>query len=219
MKMNKKLTPYYILFLAVLLLVVDIRVPVWDYPAFEVFPTEAPKTVDLVVNHVIGHQLTLDLLPDTLGYLLLTVACFLLGPGNRHFFKLLPFTAVSLGFYLCQQLMPFSLNGGARFRAGYLLYFISGILQVLVLMRAMLHVCDRLNTTENHSFNNLSIIFMIISCFAGVVAVLVWFYDLGWISLLYFIIQLIFLGVFWYRIWTDRQLLMGEKPSDAPCNP
>ncbi len=209
--MNKKLTPYFLLFLAVLLLAVDIRVPVRDYPAFEAFPTEAPETVDLVVNHVIGHHLMLDLLPDVLGYLLLAAACVMLGPGNRHFFKLLPWTAVSLGFYLCLHLMPYSLNGDARFRAGYLLYFVSGVLQVLVLMRAMLHVCDRLNTTENHSFNNLSIIFMIISCFAGAVSMLVWFYDLGWVSLIYFIVQLIFLGIFWYRIWTDRLLLTGEN--------
>lgn len=209
--MNKKLTPYIILFLAVLLLTVDIRVPARDYPAFESFPTEAPETMDLVINHVIGHHLMLDLLPDMLGYLLLAVSCFMLGPENRHFFKQLPWVAVSLGFYLYQQLMPFTLNGDARFRVGYLLYFISGILQVLILMRAMIHVCDGLNTTENHSYNNLSIIFMLISSFAGVVSVLVWFYDLGWLSLIYFIVQLIFLGIFWYRIWKDRLLLTGEK--------
>lgn len=209
--MNKKIAPYLILFLAVVLLAVDIRIPVMPYPAFEPFATEAPQTVDLVVNHVIGHQLMLDLFSDILGYVLLAVSCVMLGPSNRHFFKLLPWAAVSLSFYLCQQLMPFSLNGGMRFRAGYLLYFISGILQVLVLMRAMFHVCDGLDTTETHSFNNLSIIFMLISSFAGVVAVLVWFYDLGWIALIYFILQMVFLGVFWYRVWTDRKLLTGEK--------
>ena len=209
--MNKKLAPYIILFLAVLLLAVDIRLPARDYPAFESFPTEAPETVDLVINHVIGHHLMLDLLPDVLGYVLLAVSCFMLGPGNKHFFKHIPWIAVSLGLYLCRHLMPFSLNGDMRFRVGYLLYFISGVLQVLVLMRAMLHVCDRLNTTENHSYNNLSIIFMLISSFAGVVSVLVWFYDLEWLSLIYFIVQLIFLGIFWYRIWTDRQLLASDK--------
>lgn len=209
--MNKKITPYLILFLAVVLLAVDIRVPVMPYLTFEPFATEAPQTVDLVINHVIGHQLMLDLFSDILGYILLAVSCVMLGPSNRHFFKLLPWAAASLCFYLCQQLMPLSLNGGMRFRAGYLLYFISGILQVLVLMRAMFHVCDGLDTTETHSFNNLSIIFMLISCFAGMVAVLVWFYDLGWIALIYFILQMVFLGVFWYRVWTERKLLTGEK--------
>lgn len=212
---DKKLTPYILMFAAVLLLAVDIRIPVKAYPAFEPFVTEAPQTVDLVVNHVIGHHLMFDLLPDVLGYFLLAVSCVMLGPGNKHFFRQLSWIAVSLGFYLCQQLMPFSLNGGMRFRAGYLLYFISGVLQVLILMRAMLHVCDSLDTTENHSFNNLSIIFMIISCFAGMVAVLIWFFDLVWIALVYFIIQMIFLGIFWYRIWVDRHLLTedngGEK--------
>ncbi len=209
--MDRKLLPYGIVFLAVILLVIDIRIPVKPYPAFEVFVTEAPETVDLVINHVIGHQLRLDLCSDILGYLLMAAACIMLGRSNKHFVRLLPWTAISLGFYLCQQLMPFSLNGGMRFRAGYLLYFISGILQVLLLLRAMLHICDGLETTENHSFNNLSIIFMIISCFAGMVSVLIWFFDLFWISLVYLVIQLAFLGVFWYRIWINRLILTGEK--------
>lgn len=209
--MNKKLIPYVMLFLAVVLLAVDIRIPFREYPAFEEFATEAPQTVNLVINHVIGHQLRLDLFSDVLGYLLLAAACVMLGMKNKHFIRQLPWIAVSLGFYLCLQLMPFSLNGGMRFRAGYLLYFVSGVLQVLILLRAMLHVCDGLDTTENHSFNNLSIIFMIISCFAGMVSVLIWFFDLFWISLVYLILQLIFLGIFWYRIWTNRKLLVGEE--------
>lgn len=208
---NKKLLPYILMFAAILLLAVDIRIPVKAYPAFEPFLTEAPETVDLVVNHVIGHNLMLDLFSDILGYVLLAASCIMLEPANKHFFRQIPWIAVSLGFYLCQQLMPFSLNGGMRFRAGYLLYFISGILQVLLLMWSMLHVCDGLETTENHSFNNLSAIFMIISCFAGVVAVLVWFYNLRWIALIYFVIQLIFLGIFWYRIWVNRRILTEEK--------
>lgn len=209
--MTKKLTPYYILFAAVILLSLDIRIPAKPYPAFEAFVTEAPETVDLVINHVIDHQLKLDLFSDVLGYLLMAAACIMLGRDNRHFVRILPWTAIGLGFYLCRQLMPFSLNGGLRFRAGYLLYFISGILQVLLLLWTMLHVCDGLETTENHSFNNLSIIFMIISCFAGMVSVLIWFFDLIWISLVYLGIQLIFLGIFWYRIWINRLILTGEK--------
>ncbi len=209
--MNKKLIPYILLFAAVVLLAVDIRIPVKEYPAFEEFATEAPQTVDLVINHVIGHWLQLDLFSDVLGYLLLAAACIMLGTQNRHFIRQLPWIAVSLGFYLCLQLMPFSLNGGMRFRAGYLLYFVSGVLQVLILLRAMFHVCDGLETTENHGFNNLSIIFMILSCFAGMVSVLIWFFDLFWISLVYLVAQLIFLGIFWYRIWINRKILTGEK--------
>lgn len=209
--MNKKLIPYVMLFLAVVLLAVDIHIPFREYPAFEEFATEAPQTVDLVINHVIGHQLRLDLFSDVLGYLLLAAACVMLGIKNKHFIRQLPWIAVSLGFYLCLQLMPLSLNGGMRFRAGYLLYFLSGVLQVLILLRAMLHVCDGLDTTENHSFNNLSIIFMIISCFAGMVSTLIWFFDLFWISLVYLVLQLIFLGIFWYRIWINRKLLVGEE--------
>ncbi|MDE6517923.1 MAG: hypothetical protein K2L18_08770, partial [Acetatifactor sp.] len=75
----------------------------------------------------------------------------------------------------------------------------------------MLHVCDGLDTMENHRFNNLSIIFMIIGSFAGVVAVLVWFFDLGRIAMIYYILQLLFLGIFWYRIWRNRRVFTEEK--------
>lgn len=215
--MNRKLLPYGILFLAVILLVIDIPIPAIAYPAFEPFHTEAPLTVDLLINHVIGQQLRLDLLSDALGYLLLAAACIMLGPGNKQFYRQLPWIIAGLGFYLCLHLMPFSLNGGLRYRAGYLLYFVSGALQILVLVRSMLHVCDALETTENHGYNNLSIILMIISCFAGTVSMISWFYDLARLSLVYLIIQLIFLGVFWYRVWCNRQTLL-DKRTDADAS-
>lgn len=209
--MNRKLLPYGIVFLAVILLVIDIPIPTMAYPAFEPFHTEAPKTVDLLINHVMGHHLRLDLFSDVLGYLLLAAACVMLGSDNKSFFRLLPWIAAGMGFYLCFHLMPFLLNGRPRYRAGYLLYFVAGALQVLVLLRAMLHVCDGLETTENHGYNNLSIILMLISCFAGAISMTGWFYSLLRLSLLYLIVQLIFLGIFWYRVWRSHRILLDKN--------
>lgn len=208
--MNKKLLPYGILFLGVILLAIDIPISVLAYPTFEPFHTEAPLTVDLLINHVIGHWLRLDVLSDVLGYALLAVSCVMLGPGNRQFFKLLPWIVAGIVFYLCFHLMPFSLNGGLRYRAGYLLYFVSGAIQILVQLRAMLRVCDNLETTESHGYNNLSTILMIISCFAGTISMVVWFYDLFKLSMVYLGVQLIFLGIFWYRVWRGRQILLDK---------
>lgn len=209
--MNRKLLPYAIIFLAVILLVIDIPIPTMAYPAFEPFHTEAPLTVDLLINHVIGHYLRLDLLSDVLGYLLLAAACIMLGPGNKQFFRQLPWIAAGMGFYLCFHLMPFVLNGGRRYRAGYLLYFVACAFQILVLLRTMLHVCDGLETTENHGYNNLSIILMLISCFAGTISMASWFYDLPRLFLLYLVVQLIFLGIFWYRVWHSRRILLDKN--------
>lgn len=215
--MNRKLLPYALIFLAVILLVIDIPIPTMAYPAFEPFHTEAPLTVDLVINHVIGHQLRLDLLSDVLGYLLLAAACVMLGADNKHFSRLLPWIAAALFFYLCFHLMPFSLNGRLRYRTAYLLYFVSVALQILVLLRTMLHVCDGLETTENHGYNNVSIILMLISCFAGTIWMVGWFYDLPRLSLFYLIVQLIFLGIFWYRVWHGRKILF-DKNKDLSAN-
>ena len=65
---------YYLLFVALVLLVLDIRIPMFAYPIFEEFRTEAPKTVDMVINHVLGHKVPLDMISDAIGYVLLAAA-------------------------------------------------------------------------------------------------------------------------------------------------
>ncbi len=199
---------YYMLFAALVLLILDVPVSTILYPAFEEFRTEAPVTVSLVIDHVVGHRLRMDLFSDLLGYLLLLVSAAWLSMEDRRFRKCFTWGAVSMAVFVYWQIMPFYLNGGLRFRAGYLLYFVVAALKILTVFLAMYTVSGRLENTSNHSYNNVTVILMMVCAAAAVVSALIWFFDLTVISYVYDAAQLITFGIAVQRVWNDRNLLM-----------
>ncbi len=201
---------YYLLFAAVLLLIVDIRIPVYAYPAFEAFQTEAPASVSLVIGHVVGASLRIDLFSDAAGYLCLLVAAAWLSLGDRRFKRTFIWAAVSAAIYIYQQIMPFFLNGSLRFRTGYVFYFVSAVFQMIALFSAMYSVTGQLENTSNHSYNNVTVIVIMLCVGTGLVAAAVWFFDLIILSAVYYAAQLAAFGVAAWRIWKDRELLTGE---------
>ena len=66
--MKKK---YYVLYLGVIFLMLDIMIKVFPFPAFEEFFTLAPETVDMVINHVVGDRMRLDVASDFIGLILI----------------------------------------------------------------------------------------------------------------------------------------------------
>ena len=112
---------YIMIIVAVFLIILDIRIPTMAYPAFETFKTEAPETLELIIQHVVGSRLRIDLLPDVAGYILLAVSAVQLLAENEKFRKTILWSAAGLGIYVFQNIMPFWLNGNERFRVGYLI--------------------------------------------------------------------------------------------------
>lgn len=202
---------YYLLFAALVLLILDIRIPAIAYPAYEAFRTEAPVTVSLVIDHVVGHQMRVDICSDLLGYLLLLLAAAWLSVGDKRFRKCFLWGAVSTAFYVYWQMMPFFLNGGLRFRAGYVFYFVTAALKIVTVFLAMYTVSGQLENTSNHSYNNVTVILLMASGGCAVVAALMWFFDLLVVSYVYSVVQLALFGVVVWRIWNDRNLLVKES--------
>lgn len=199
---------YYIMFVALVLLIVDIPIPTFLYPAFEEFRTEAPVTVSLVIDHVVGHRLRMDVFSDLIGYLLLLISAAQLSPEDKRFRRCFIWGALSMAVLVYWQAMPFYLNGGVRFRAGYMLYFLAALLKIVTVFLAMYTVAGQLENTSNHSYNNVTVILMMLCAACGVVSALMWFFDLIVIVCIYDVVQLILFGVVTWRIWNDRSLLM-----------
>lgn len=199
---------YYILFASLVLLVLDIPIPVVEYPVFEAFRTEAPVTVSLVIDHVVGHRMRIDLFSDLIGYLLLLVSTAWLSAEDRRFRRCFIWGALSAAIFVYWQIMPFYLNGGLRFRAGYVLYFVMALIKVITIFLVMYTVSGRLENTSNHSYNNVTVIIMMVCAASAVVSALMWFFDLTVISYVYEAVQLATFGVVVWRIWNDRNLLM-----------
>ena len=198
---------YYVLFAALVLLIIDVRIPTIAYPAYEAFRTEAPVTVSLIIDHVVGHRLRVDICSDLLGYLMLLVAAAWLSMEDRRFRKCFLWGPVSTAAYIYWQMMPFYLNGGLRFRAGYVFYFVAALLKIVTIFLAMYTVSGQLESTSNHSYNNVTVILMMVCAGSGAVAALMWFFDLIVIFCVYSVAQLATFGVVAWRIWKDRNLL------------
>lgn len=198
---------YYLLFAALVLLILDVRIPTIAYPAYEAFRTEAPVTVSLIIEHVVGHRLRVDLFSDLLGYLLLLAAVAWLSAEDQRFRKCFIWGALSTAVFVYWQIMPFYLNGGLRFRAGYVLYFVTALLKIVTTFLAMYTVAGKLENTSNHSYNNVTIIIMMVCAGSAAVAALMWFFDLIVVSCVYEAVQLATFGVAVWRIWNDRNLL------------
>lgn len=206
---------YYLLFVALVLLVLDIRIPTFAYPVFEEFRTEAPKTVDMVINHVLGHKVPLDIISDAIGYILLAAASLMIGIKNKKFRKVFVWTAIALGTNFYRYYMPFLLNGDERFRVGYIIYFVAAACEAIVTFYAMYALCGQLETLENHSYNNVTVIIAMICIATGMVAAIMNFFDLMILSVVYYLVQIVLMGVYWYMVNRDKHLLMKWEEKHA----
>ena len=202
---------YTILLVAILLLILDIRIPTVAYPAFEAFKTEAPETVDLIINHVVGGYLRPDILSDALGYLLIGFyAVKRLNLDNKSG-KAGLWSVVGLGLYIFQNIMPFFLNGNERFRIGYLVGFVAVFLEAAVILKAVYAVCAKLDCVEYHGYNNLTIIILLISVGMEFISEALYFYNLIVLSVIYQVLCLVTMGITWYRIHRTEQLVSQKE--------
>ena len=96
---------YTVLLVAILLLILDIRIPTAEYPAFEAFKTEAPETVDLIIRHVVGSSLRIDLLSDAAGYFLIAVYALKMLGASERYKKVILWSLLGLGMYIFQNIV------------------------------------------------------------------------------------------------------------------
>lgn len=206
---------YWLMFIALFLLIADVRIGVLAYPAFQEFRTEAPKTVDMVVNHVIGDTMMVDVLSDAVGFALAAVATIIFIGVISKDNNISPDRSARLvksmktarnwaiaGFliYIGEKLMPFFLNGNYRFRVEYGLYFLLLAAEVMVLVSGGLTLCKYLDNSMNHTYNNLSTIFAMISIGTFTVARVLYFYDLIIVFVIYYVLSVGFFIVAAYRL-------------------
>lgn len=181
------------------------------YPAFIPFPTEAPDTVTMVIDGVIGHHFTVDIFPDLAGFLILMTLCILLAQNTKekNISYVIPFAFLcfALVTYLLNRALPFYFNGNYRFRLGYLSYFISIIFKNVSLYVFLKNYILLGESTANHSYNNITRILLMTGCLCGAVRDILFFYQLIISSLLYYGAQIILLCYSFYRLYQNRRHL------------
>lgn len=196
------------------------------YPAFEPFETNAPITVDLIIGHLIGDSVKLDIFSDLVAYILIILAASRIVSENQKLphpelpasdprlvlflkksagaFRAFLLAVIALILYAANWSMPFFLNGSARYSAGFFLYIAYNLLKCLATIQAGL-VCTRMaECLENHAWNNVVAIFIMLSSFAGFIRAMSYFYDLLWTTRIYYALQVFFAVLYTVMFWKRR---------------
>lgn len=196
--------------LGLLLLIVDVKMGYFFYPAFEEFHSEAPETVNMVINHVVTDEWQMDLFSDIAGFILIMYASKWFRErfpehtkSNARMKNVFKWCIIGIITRLMNAWMPFFLNGNLRYRLAYGFYFLALIAEVTTMIKTMMALDSYLETPENHDYNNRSAILALITTGAGTVSMIMWFYDLYFGYAIYFVVEL--LVFMWYalRIMVD----------------
>lgn len=203
---------YLIVLIGFLFLFIDLRFGYTAFPVFEPFRTEAPNTVDLIIRHVIGDRMQLDIFSDAIGFILVLVGVLVVLKSEKaiitqkamdHFKKMFPWELAGIVLYFAEKLQPFFLNGNLRFRCGYLLYFLYLAAKTITMGHAMFGVAEALESTENHTRNNLSIIFIMLCLGCFVVSRIAYFYELTISTWIYYGLSAVFAVSAFIRVSKD----------------
>lgn len=185
------------------------------YPPYEPFPTAAPDTVDMIIGHLIGDSVKIDIFSDIIGCLLILIPVGMImrkklkppAESNqmqekrspvyvikktRREFRTLVFGSFMLILYIGYQFMPFVLNGEPRYRTGYFWYIILVLFKAVTFIHAGLICCELQESTQSHMQNNLAAILIILSAFAGFVRAMSYFYELPGAYGIYYAVQIFF---------------------------
>lgn len=212
---------YYLLLIGIALLIVNIEINTIKYPTFIPFETEAPITVSMVIDHNVGTHMVVDFASDFVGFLLVMLAArFFIEDSkdcdesnirarrrrdrsNYFFYRIIPWSILGIVFYIAKKLMPFYLNGNLRFRSEYVLYFPYLIISLVVMVNAILGVTALLESVENHTYNNITIIFGLLSTICFLVAGFIYFFDLMIGYFIYYAVAIAAMGYMLYRIYNN----------------
>lgn len=202
--------------IGILIAVLDIPInTAVAYPAFIPFATEAPNTVSMVIDQVIGHIFTFDLMPDLPAYILILISIAGLGKTKTYFYRQIPLILLSMILSAANTLLPFYLNGNLRFRLGYLFYFLACLAKVIALFEYSFCYTKMEECRANHRDNTVTVICLMVSFFAGFIHDVLAFYQLTISSYIYYAVQLSTLCYTLYRLWTRKQYL-DQTPPAAP---
>lgn len=203
------------------------------YPAFEPFEAAAPDTVDMIIGHLIGDSVKIDIFSDFIGCLLILIPAsaivnknmkllaeaeqeqgklpvvYKLMKKNNRAFRAFVLGLLTLILYTGYQLMPFVLNGEQRYQIGYFWYIILIFFKCLTFIQAGLICCDAQESVQNHMWNNVVTIFILLSAFAGFVRAMSYFYNLPGTTAIYYTVQLFFgvlSTIMYWMHWDDIEV-------------
>lgn len=201
-----------LLWVALLFLTIDTRIEgLIPYPEYIPFDTPAPETVDMIIGHLIGDSVHIDIFTDIIGYLLiLYVSCKVVNENTKAF-RAFGLSVLSLLLYLANLGMPFVLNGEARYTTGFFLYIAYTLLKTFTAVQCGFILCDMSECIENHAWINVVAIFIMLAFISGFIRSMSLFYNLPRLTVTYYTVQAFFTLLYSVMLWLRRSYFREGK--------
>lgn len=165
--------------IGMIFLLIDVKLTgIIPYPEFEEFPAIAEKTADMIINHVVGDSLPIDVFSDVAGYIIIIVVCAKVVNKNDKAFRCFCLGILALGFYLFHNFMPFFFNGEARYNIASFSYIAMLLIKCVAFIQAGLVCTQTTECVENHAANLVTEIFFMLAAFCGFIRGMAFFYNL-----------------------------------------
>lgn len=201
-----------LLWVALLFLTIDTRIAgLIPYPEYIPFDTPAPETVDMIIGHLIGDSVHIDIFTDIIGYLLiLYVSCKVVNENTKAF-RAFGLSVLSLLLYLANLGMPFVLNGEARYTTGFFLYIAYTLLKTFTAVQCGFILCDMSECIENHAWINVVAIFIMLAFISGFIRSMSLIYNLPRLTVTYYTVQAFFTLLYSVMLWLRRSYFREGK--------
>ena len=198
-----------LLWVALLFLTIDTRIAgLIPYPEYIPFDTPAPETVDMIIGHLIGDSVHIDIFTDIIGYLLiLYVSCKVVNENTKAF-RAFGLSVLSLLLYLANLGMPFVLNG---YTTGFFLYIAYTLLKTFTAVQCGFILCDMSECIENHAWINVVAIFIMLAFISGFIRSMSLFYNLPRLTVTYYTVQAFFTLLYSVMLWLRRSYFREGK--------
>lgn len=209
---NRQKSSIILIMLAVLVLMIDVRITTnIAYPEYVLLDNYGTEIQKLVMWEVVGGYVRLDIISDTLGYLLLAAGALGMARHSRRFKKSVVFSAAGCALYIFRLFMPFLVSGAQLYGLEYAIHFVIAAAESLAVYYAVSGVVFMCETVDNHQNGVLIEIFISIACICSFIRGMGAFYRIMYVAWIYLTAQVLFTALSALLLYGGRRYYDGSR--------
>ncbi len=177
---------FWLLAVAVLLLWLDIYMAVGpDYPEYVPDENMGRKTQELVMGHVVGDAMKLDVVPDILGYVLILFVSIGGTKGKRGFAIASLASVVGIAAEVLCMVLPYYVGGATVYGAEFFLHMGGYLIELAAVFFAVQSFITDMDEMTVHRIAIVGGILMMLSLLCGLAQNVGYFYNISVLPTVY----------------------------------
>lgn len=201
-----------LIMLAVLILMIDIKITTGiEYPEYVLLENYGTEIQKLVMGEVVGEYVKLDIVSDTLGFVLLAAGAFGMAKHSHRFRKSAVFAAAGCALYIFRVFMPFLISGAKLYGLEYAIHFVIAAAESFAVYYAVSGIVFMCETVDNHQNGVLIEIFITIACICNFIRGMGAFYRIMYVAWIYLTAQVFFTALSALLLYGGRRYYDGSR--------